>query len=130
MLGRMSESQAAKWRLFVAVFPSPQASAELARELSAHWASPGRAGLRWVSSENLHVTLKFLGSVPQASVAALSAACALAAQSGQPFELRWSGAGAFPSARRARILWLGVAEGARELTQLSAAVDNAVGTLG
>jgi RNA 2',3'-cyclic 3'-phosphodiesterase len=126
MLRGMGEPRAAKWRLFAAVFPSAEASAELARQLAPHWTAPSRAGLRWISAENLHVTLRFFGSVPEADVAALSEACALAAQSGQPFELRWSGAGAFPSLRRARILWLGVAQGARELTQLSAAVDRAL----
>jgi RNA 2',3'-cyclic 3'-phosphodiesterase len=129
MLRGVGEPRAANWRLFAAVFPSAEASAELARQLSPHWAAPSRAGLRWISGENLHVTLKFFGSVPEAGVPALSEACALAAHSGQPFELRWSGAGAFPSLRRARILWLGVAQGTRELTQLSAAVDGAVGAL-
>jgi 2'-5' RNA ligase len=123
MLPSMGASLEPSWRLFVAVFPSSEASAELSRLLSPLWVAPPQAGLRWLSGESLHVTLQFFGSVPEARVLALSAGCARAAASSGPFELRFAGAGAFPNLRRARVLWLGVGQGARELTQLSAAVE-------
>jgi RNA 2',3'-cyclic 3'-phosphodiesterase len=118
----MSATQEPKWRLFAAVFPGGEAAAELAQLLAPLWAGAPQAGLRWLSSESLHVTLQFFGAVPEARVSALAAGCARAAASSGPFELRFAGAGAFPSLRRARVLWLGVAQGARELAQLSAAV--------
>jgi 2'-5' RNA ligase len=125
MLRSMSASRGSNWRLFAAVLPSSEASAELARLLSPLWAAAPQAGLRWLSGESLHVTLQFFGSVPEARVSALSAGCARAAASSGPFELRLAGAGAFPSLRRARVVWLGVGQGASELTQLSAAVGSA-----
>jgi 2'-5' RNA ligase len=121
----MSVSRESNWRLFAAVLPSSEASAELARLLSSLWAAAPQAGLRWLSGESLHVTLQFFGSVPEPRVSALSAGCAHAAASSGPFELRFAEAGAFPSPRRARVLWLGVGQGASELTQLSAAVARA-----
>ena len=40
----------------------------------------------------------------------------------QPFTLALGGAGAFPSARRASVVWLGVATGAADLTALAGLV--------
>jgi 2'-5' RNA ligase len=125
MLRTMSVSRESNWRLFAALLPSSEASAQLAHLLSPLWAAAPQAGLRWLSGESLHVTLQFFGSVPEPRVSALSAGCARAAASSGPFELRFAGAGAFPSPRRARVLWLGVGQGASELTQLSASIASA-----
>jgi 2'-5' RNA ligase len=44
---------------------------------------------------------------------------------GRGFSIRFDGLGAFPRARRARIIWLGVTDGARELISLAEAVESA-----
>lgn len=59
----MSEAHAsapARWRLFIAVWPPPAVIEEVAR-----LERPERAGIRWTSHEQWHVTLRFLGEVPQ-----------------------------------------------------------------
>lgn len=63
---------------------------------------------RFVPVEQRHLTLAFLGEVAEAMVDAVAEAVGAAAQRTRPFTLRTGGLGAFPDARRARVLWLGL----------------------
>ncbi len=98
-------------RLFVAV--------ELPLRVREHLdagAAPVRAamdGWRWTPAAQWHLTLAFLGEVSEARLPELSRRMGLAARRHRPFELALAGFGAFGSARRARILWVGV-DGERE----------------
>lgn len=86
------------------------------------------AGLRWTRAGQHHLTLQFLG--PVSDVAALSESVAEAVRGVAPFTLRLGGAGAFPNARRASVLWLGVREGADALVALAAAVTDGTSAAG
>lgn len=81
-------------------------------------AAPPAARLRWVRSANLHLTLRFLGATPAASIPELQAAVDRTARDSAPFEARLYGAGAFPSPARPRALFLQVREGATQLMAL------------
>jgi 2'-5' RNA ligase len=85
-------------------------------------------GLRWTRTEQRHLTVQFLGAV--ADLDPLVAAVGEAVRTIGPFTLALGGAGAFPSARRASVLWLGVREGADELTALAATIAGASAPLG
>lgn len=74
--------------------------------------------VNWVPPENLHVTLLFLGDVDDRELARLCRAVATAVEGEPPFPLRVSGVGAFPTARRPKILWCGITDGAAELVRL------------
>jgi 2'-5' RNA ligase len=69
---------------------------------------PRTRAVRWCTEQQLHVTLKFLGEVRDGQLPAVCDAVTAAAQSIQPFQLRLSGLGCFPSARNPRVLWCGV----------------------
>jgi RNA 2',3'-cyclic 3'-phosphodiesterase len=76
--------------------------------------------VKWVRPEGIHLTLKFLGDVEDTSEAELRAALGSAAGAGEPrgITLQVDGFGAFPDARRARVIWAGVTpEPALELLQ-------------
>jgi 2'-5' RNA ligase len=64
--------------------------------------------VRWIPPENFHVTLKFLGEVPEHRLEAVEAALSGVAQATQRMDLEISGFGAFPTIRRPRVLWVGV----------------------
>jgi 2'-5' RNA ligase len=67
-------------------------------------------------ASNLHLTLAFLGELDAGQVEAASAAVeATAAGAGSPWELGWGEPGAFPGARRPRVLWLGPGAGSERL---------------
>lgn len=93
-------------RLFVGL-PLPQrVRDELGRALDPHRAA--WPGLRWPDPETWHVTLSFLGEVPETVLPDLETRLARAASRYAPMTLSLVGAGAFPSARRARVFWTGV----------------------
>lgn len=64
-------------------------------------------GARWVRPENMHVTLKFLGSIADDAIAAIGAALPALAARPSP-RLVLAAAGAFPSEARARVVILDV----------------------
>jgi 2'-5' RNA ligase len=95
-------------RLFVAVSPPDPVRRRVARVADELRASAGGKDVRWVAVENVHVTVQFLGAVPEERVPAVEAAVRAAAAAGRPLALEVSGAGGFPSARRPRVVWLGL----------------------
>jgi 2'-5' RNA ligase len=113
-------------RAFVAVDLEPAVRAEIAAATETLCGAGG--DVRWVSTENLHVTLKFLGSVAEKRLGAVRAALERVVAVAAPFELTVRGFGTFPSAARARVIWVGlVAEGLRALAQR---VDDEIGAQG
>lgn len=68
------------------------------------------ADVRTVHPEQLHLTLSFLGDVPDDSAPTLAEALDAATHGTRPFEMRLHQVGAFPNARRPRVVWVGVAE--------------------
>jgi 2'-5' RNA ligase len=82
---------------------------------------------RWVRAESLHVTLQFIGEKPADSVDTIKAK--LAQVSALTFDLSFRGYGFFPTAKSARVFWVGIEAGA-QLPALVAAIDNTTATLG
>ena len=106
----------ARMRLFFCV-PLPQE----AKDRAARALAPARgaaAELSWTKPEHMHLTLAFLGEQPPEALERMYAA-AEPCGGLKPFEATLAGAGAFPNARRARVLWLGITEGASQLIELA-----------
>jgi len=109
-------------RLFVAILLDETVRASLAK-VQAELAARCR-GVRWVSREQLHVTLKFLGDVPDSRVAAVGQRVAEAAQTTEPFELELGGCGCFPPRGAARIVWAGFREQPQALAKCVEALES------
>lgn len=117
-------------RCFIAIdLPPPVRDALLEAQTALRAAAP-RADVRWVACDQLHLTLKFLGAVADADVPRVSTVLDVVAADAAPIALAAGGLGAFPSARRPRVLWGGLTEGAAALAALAAAIDRAVAPLG
>ncbi len=84
----------------------------------------------WVAPDNVHLTLKFLGGVDETRLPAIVAGLTAAAAGQRTFDLVLHGLGAFPTPARARVVWAGVAAGARALEALAARVEEALAPLG
>ena len=65
-------------------------------------------GASWPRRDGWHVTLRFLGSTWPRQVEAVRTAVEKAAAAISPFETSLTEVGAFPSERRARVLWVGL----------------------
>jgi 2'-5' RNA ligase len=83
---------------------------------------------RWVRPENLHVTLKFIGEVPETKLAAIRTALAQI-RSDQFVTLEFRGLGFFPNEKHPRVFWAGIAA-SPNLKTLAADIDKATETLG
>lgn len=93
--------------MFVAVVPPP----EVVEDLSDFLEPRRDVGMPWIHPEQWHVTLAFMSAVLDRSVDALLEHLEAAALKRRPFTLRLAGAGAFPDAVRAKVLWLGLRPG-------------------
>jgi len=111
-------------RLFIAVFPPP--GVQTAAYRAADPLRPGHDAVAWVRRENLHYTMRFLGDVDDAAAARATAAMREAAAARPKFGAALGGFGAFPSARRARVLWIGMLQGAEPMRLLASALDQAL----
>jgi len=89
-----------------------------------------RADVRWVAPASMHLTLKFLGQVPEDRVAAIRSSLAAVAATTRPMTLACAGLGVFPGPSRPRVIWAGITDGLRDLGSLAAAVERAVEPLG
>ena len=114
-------------RRFLAVeLPAPTREALAA--LSERW--KGLGGWRWVRSEALHLTLRFLGEVAPALDLRARDVWRRAAGTVGPFRLRLSGVGSFPAGRRPRVLWVAAHDRGDRLTAVAAALETAARELG
>lgn len=121
---RGSEPRAKPHRLFVAV-SVPDQVATLVEEAVEPWRTV-LPGVRWTPRSNWHVTLRFLGSTDPRLVTWISDRLSEAASLIAPFEGAVRGLGAFPSARRARVLWAGIDDHDGSFADLAQAVTAAL----
>ena len=116
-------------RTFVAVpIPEPQ-RARLGRLQSL--LAPDLPGARWVTPDQFHVTLAFLGDVPDLDLAPVCRAITAAAAGFRKLTLNLQSLSAFPDAERPRTVWVGLAgPGLDDLLALRAAIAAAVAEQG
>jgi 2'-5' RNA ligase len=71
--------------------------------------APDLPGYRFTRSTPFHLTLAFVGDVQNDDLNQLHAVVAESVSRFEPVELRFDGLGAFPSPRRPRVIWAGLA---------------------
>jgi len=117
-------------RCFVAIDPPAGVRAAIAAVQGAVRAAAGAADVRWVDPAAVHLTLKFLGEVAEGRTPAVVEALRMVGAGACPLALAVGGVGAFPSPRRARVVWIGVTAGAPGLALLATAVDRGLAGMG
>ncbi|MFP3980960.1 MAG: RNA 2',3'-cyclic phosphodiesterase [Desulfobacterales bacterium] len=123
-----SQGQAKTHRAFIAV----ALPAHVTEALGALQKKLRDFGIRmkYTDPENIHLTLKFLGDIRASDVEAINAQLSAAAAGFSPMTLSAAGLGAFPSIRRPRVLWTGVAGQSQMLEALQQEVENAMAAIG
>jgi 2'-5' RNA ligase len=111
-------------RLFLAVFPPPAARALAARTIDA--LRTPNDGVSWVKEENLHYTMRFIGEVGEDGAKRVEQAADEAASGVAAFDAVLGDLGAFPSVRKARVIWVGLASGGDALSGLAARLADAL----
>ncbi|MDH5410245.1 MAG: RNA 2',3'-cyclic phosphodiesterase [Alphaproteobacteria bacterium] len=104
-------------RLFVAI-PLP----ELVRTQLTMLQS-GLQGARWIKPDNIHLTLRFIGEVPNDLASDIDTA--LSEITAPPFELELDGIGSFARGKHPHALWVGVSK-SEALLRLQAKIESAL----
>jgi 2'-5' RNA ligase len=115
-------------RLFIAIELPEEIKQGLAK--AQEQLKGGGAGASWTRPEGIHLTLKFLGEVPEPKAPEIMSALTAAVRGTGVFRIEVSGAGAFPNARNPRVLWIGVTGDIEKLAALQASVEGAMMKLG
>ena len=117
MMGEMT-------RAFLALELPAAAHESAAAAIERLRAQVGTRDVKWVTPENLHITLRFFGSLDpehivraQAEVQKLNGQFAAIASG-------WSELGAFPNPRRPQVIWFGLADEAGALKALAGEVNH------
>jgi 2'-5' RNA ligase len=118
---RRVQRRASVVRTFVAVFPPIEISRKLGDGIREFRERVPDA--KWVRPENFHFTLRFLGDLPEERLDLLMRCVAESVRGDAPFQLTLTGLGAFPSARKPRVLWVGTDAGGERLSLLARAVE-------
>ena len=115
-------------RSFIAIPLAPEVSRAAIR-LIRRLSEPGD-GIKWVPTDNLHLTLKFLGDVDNTEVPRVCEVLHEVCGQYEPFNLQFSGTGGFPDIERPRVLFAGIQDGSESLTALVTQLERDLAELG
>jgi 2'-5' RNA ligase len=121
-------------RTFVAVELPPTVQRAITGEqerIQSHLRQAGApTALRWTQTENVHLTLRFLGDTKPDQRSALVESLQAAAVSWPVLELAVAGLGCFPNLHAPRVVWLGIGGARAALDSIQAQVERLVQELG
>lgn len=80
--------------------------------------------IKWVKSENIHLTIKFLGNIFAKDHDKLYKGLEMALKDAEKLTLLVKGTGVFPNMKSARVFWLGVAGEVEKLNALQSSIEN------
>ena len=84
----------------------------------------------WPRVEGMHLTLKFLGEVPETKITEIVTGLQTAVEGIGQFRLEVKGVGTFPNPQNARVVWIGLSGDIGKLTKLQGAVEDAMARIG
>ena len=92
---------------------------------------PGREKIvKWINPNSIHLTLKFLGNIPETKIVDITQSITQASALTYQFELELQGLGAFPNIRSPRVVWVGVSGDIPSVVSLQRKVDQSLVPLG
>jgi 2'-5' RNA ligase len=116
-------------RAFIAIDLPSHLQDRLSQLSNAMKKEMGDVPIRWVATENMHLTMKFLGDVSLNNLDVLTNILIREAAVREPMVISLGGVGAFPKMRRPRIIWAGM-EAPPELASLQRGIDKQTARVG
>lgn len=86
--------------------------------------------IKWVSDEQFHITLKFLGDVPTLEIHEIVAAVERAAAQSEIFDLIVEKLGVFPDRNDPKTIWVGIGDGMDDLRTLVSLIEEELVPMG
>jgi len=81
------------------------------------------ADVKWVDPSNIHMTMKFLGDIPEADVLRVGLSLNTLKGKFKAIDSGLGGLGAFPSLDRPKVIWAGLSQGADEIKEIHCEVE-------
>lgn len=104
-------------RVFIAIELPDKIKKELALIQGRMKPTPNK--IKWVEPSSLHITLKFLGEIKEEILQNVFRTVEEVAAEFLPFYIEIKGAGTFPDNSNPRVIWMGIEEGASQLSLLA-----------
>ncbi len=117
-------------RTFVAVNIPAEIKQNLKMEIERLRALIRGESVRWVRSEGIHLTLKFLGEISSSNLGEIRQILEREIEKHPICTLSVGGFGCFPNRRRPRVLWIGITEDQGTLAQVQSSIDERIVPLG
>jgi 2'-5' RNA ligase len=116
-------------RSFIAIELPTELKQALSR-LENHLKSGNQPWVKWVKPDSIHLTLKFLGNIAAATIAAITRAIEESARGIKPFRLTVKDLGVFPNLKRVQVAWVGISGEIDELSRLQKHLESNLTPLG
>jgi 2'-5' RNA ligase len=95
-------------RAFIAIELSGDTQDAIQKQTARLKQSLGDDPIRWIPVSNIHLTLKFLGDIAETHADFLKQMLAHEVDPYAEFDMQIGGLGSFPTAKRPRVLWIGL----------------------
>lgn len=82
--------------------------------------------IKWVENKNLHLTVKFLGTVNDDKLETIETSLKESVKDFVAFEVGLKGIGVFPNPKDAQVIWVGINKGSDTFKKISEKVDSAL----
>lgn len=116
-------------RAFIAIELPQEIKTDLSVSLSK--LKPGREkAVKWVNPNSIHLTLKFLGNIPEVKIVDITHTIKQAGSCLHPFTLELSRLDAFPNLKSPRVVWVGIGGDIPSVSHLQKQIDKSLIPLG
>ncbi|MDD5595055.1 MAG: RNA 2',3'-cyclic phosphodiesterase [Candidatus Omnitrophica bacterium] len=115
-------------RTFIAIELPKQvkdALAELKNQLES-----SQADVKWVATQNIHLTLKFLGERDEKKIEKILQILDEVAKENQPYEINLISLGSFPNPNYPRVVWAGIDQGATQTKKIAQGLEEKIAKVG
>ena len=114
-------------RLFIALAVPPEVREEIGRAQGRLRRDAPPGAIRWTRPDQFHVTVKFLGDIPSAQLAALESSVSRVCAGCPALRLSARGIGFFPNEQRPRVIWVRADDAGGRMAELHRRLDEAMG---
>ena len=84
------------------------------------------ADVKWIETDNLHLTLKFLGEIEDKLIEEIKKEVENVIRNFSKFEISLQNTGKFPERGKARVIWIGIKKGDKNITDLISNTENSL----
>lgn len=115
-------------RSFIAIELSPPIKVKI--EEIQNKLKSSTSDVRWVRTEGIHLTLKFLGNIEEERIPEISDIITQSTTDVTPFSLTVRTIGAFPNEKNPKVIWVGTEDESGTLVRLQQALENRLARIG